>query len=63
MEREGCPVRAFGYDPEKPLRQRFAPPPPDAPVYTAVNLYAERLGEQGPHEILLVLAHKDSQSE
>jgi hypothetical protein len=62
VEREGCPVRAFGYDPEKPLRHRYAPPPPDAPIYTAFNLYAERTGEQVPHEILLVLAHKDSQS-
>lgn len=62
VEREGCPVRAFAHDPEKPLRHRYAPPPPDAPVYIAVNLYAERTGEQVPHEILLVLAHKDSQS-
>jgi Peptidase family M28 len=60
--REGCAVRAFGYDPEKPHRHRYTAPPPDAPVYTAFNLYAERIGEQAPHEILLVLAHKDSQS-
>jgi hypothetical protein len=42
---------------EKPLRHRYAPPPPDATVYTAFNLYAERTGEQVPREILLVLAH------
>src|SRR5690242_12614599 len=66
VEREGCPVRAFGYDPEKPLRHRYAPPPPDAPVYTAYNLYAERRGSRArgapADEVLLLLAHKDSQS-
>jgi Peptidase family M28 len=62
VEREGCSVQAFGHDPTRPLRHRYAPPPPDAPVYTAYNLYAKKQGRRLPAEILLVLAHKDSQS-
>jgi hypothetical protein len=62
VEREGCSVQAFGYDPARPLRHRYAPPPPDAPIYTAYNLYAKKRGRRLPEEILLVLAHKDSQS-
>ena len=32
------------------------------PWYTAYNFYAEKRGQAHPGEILLVLAHKDSQS-
>ena len=32
------------------------------PWYTSYNLYAERLGRTRPKEIILLLAHKDSQS-
>src|SRR5579871_4804502 len=44
VEREACPVQAFGYDATKPLHHRYARPAPDAPVYTAHNLYAGRIG-------------------
>jgi hypothetical protein len=68
VEREGCTVRPFGYDASRPLRHRFAPPPPNAPFYTAYNLTAKKVGRPGvrrrtlPEEILLLVAHKDSQS-
>ncbi|HZO91756.1 MAG TPA: M28 family peptidase [Chthonomonadaceae bacterium] len=62
VEREGCAVQAFGYDPAKPLHHRYAPPPPGAPVHIAYNLYAQKVGRRYPEEIILLLAHKDSQS-
>jgi peptidase M28-like protein len=62
VEREACDVRAFGYDAAKPPRHRYAPPSPDAPLLTAYNLYAKKVGRRVPGEIIMVLAHKDSQS-
>jgi hypothetical protein len=62
VEREGCPVRAFGYDAAKPLHHRYTRPEPDAPVFAAYNLYARKRGVRLPEETILVLAHKDSQS-
>jgi hypothetical protein len=62
VEREGCPVQAFACDKTKPLHQWYAVPPPDAPFYTAYNLYANKIGSQHPDEIILLLSHKDSQS-
>lgn len=35
---------------------------PEDPWYTAYNLYAEKKGTTHPDEIILLLAHKDSQS-
>ena len=60
--REECAVRAFGLDTSKPIRHQYASPPPDAPVHKAYNLYAERPGSVHRDEIILLLAHKDSQS-
>jgi hypothetical protein len=62
VEREGVPVQAFRYAPEKPLPHKFNRPEPDDPWYTAFNLYAEIQGSEMADEIVLVLAHKDSQS-
>jgi hypothetical protein len=60
--REDCPVQAFRRDSSKPKAQQYSPPEPDDPWYTAFNLYAERRGSDRPDEIVLALAHKDSQS-
>ena len=60
--REPVQVRAFGFDPEKPRRSAYAPPNPDGPWFTACNVYAERTGSRVPEEIIVVVAHKDSQS-
>src|SRR5437879_3539074 len=62
VEREARPVRALGYDAAKPVRHRYAPPPPDAPLQTAYTLYAKKSGRRHLEEIILLLAHKDSQS-
>jgi hypothetical protein len=62
VESEGVQVQAFGCDPKKPKHHTYAPPPPGAPFYTAYNLYAKKKGRSHPAEIILLLAHKDSQS-
>jgi hypothetical protein len=62
IEREGVRVQAFRRDASKPKHAQYATPRPDDPWYIAHNLYAEKRGQSRPEEILLVLAHKDSQS-
>jgi len=55
-------VRAFGRDLSKPLAHQYAPPPEDAPWYTAHNIFAGKLGSEHPNDLILILAHKNSQS-
>jgi Zn-dependent M28 family amino/carboxypeptidase len=62
VERETCEVRAFGCDLQKPKHHTYAPPPPDAPVFKVCNLFAKKNGSRRPDEIILLIAHKDSQS-
>jgi hypothetical protein len=62
VEREGVQVHAFRRDTTKPRHAQYSPPKPEDPWYTAYNLYAERKGRSHPEKIIMVLAHKDSQS-
>lgn len=62
VEKEGVQVQAFGRDTSKPKAHQYATPAPDSPWYTAYNIYAKRQGTTHPDEIILFLAHKDSQS-
>jgi hypothetical protein len=62
VEREGVRVQAFRRDTSKPKHAQYSPPKPEDPWYTAYNLYAERKGRSHPDRIIIVLAHKDSQS-
>jgi len=62
VEREECEVQAFGCDLKRPRHHTYAPPPPGAPFYQVYNLYAKKTGRRCPKEIILLLAHKDSQS-
>lgn len=62
VEREGVQVQAFRRDTSKPKSAQYSPPKPEDPWYTAYNLYAEKKGRLHPDQIILVLAHKDSQS-
>jgi len=62
VEREGVQVQAFRRDTSKPKQAQYSSPKPEDPWYTAYNLYAERRGRSHPERIILVLAHKDSQS-
>lgn len=55
-------VRAFGRDLSKPLAQQYAAPPADAPWYTAQNIFAKKQGLVNPEQLIVILAHKDSQS-
>ena len=62
VDREDVQVQAFRRDTSKPKHAQYSPPKPEDPWYTAYNLYAERKGYSNPERIILVLAHKDSQS-
>jgi hypothetical protein len=62
VRREGMRVQAFRCDTNKPKAHQYSPALPEDPWYDAYNLYAERRGTQRPQEIILLLAHKDSQS-
>ncbi|MBI5394795.1 MAG: M28 family peptidase [Verrucomicrobia bacterium] len=62
VERETCEVQAFGCDLKKPRHHTYAPPPPGAPFFKVHNLYAKKTGRRCPKEIIVLVAHKDSQS-
>jgi hypothetical protein len=62
VDREGVQVQAFRRDNSKPKQAQYSRPMPEDPWYTAYNLYAVRKGTSHPGEIILVIAHKDSQS-
>ncbi len=62
IEREDVQVQAFRRDTSKPKHAQYSPPKPEDPWYTAYNLYAEKKGRSRPDKIIVVLAHKDSQS-
>ena len=55
-------VQAFGRDLSKPLARQYARPPQDAPWFTARNIIAEIKGSEHPNELIVLIAHKDSQS-
>ena len=62
VTRETVPVQAQRCDDRKPKAHQYSAPEPGDPWFTASNLYAERRGSDCPEEIVLALAHKDSQS-
>jgi hypothetical protein len=62
VHREGVRVQAFRRDTSKPIQAQYSRPMPEDPWYTAYNLYAERRGRSRPDDIVLLMAHKDSQS-
>jgi hypothetical protein len=55
-------VQAFGRDFSKPMAHQYATPPKDAPWYTAHNILAGKEGSEHPDELIIIIAHKDSQS-
>jgi hypothetical protein len=62
VTREGMRVQAFRCDTNKPKAHQYSPASPDDPWYMAFNVLAEWRGKGKPEEIILLLAHKDSQS-
>jgi len=61
-EREAVAVQAFRRDPAKPLAHQYSRPQPEDPWYTAYNLYGTKVGQEAAQELLVLVAHKDSQS-
>jgi hypothetical protein len=55
-------VQAFGRNLSKPIAHQYARPPKGSPWYTAHNLFADKIGSDNPDELIIVIAHKDSQS-
>lgn len=62
VDAEPVPVQAFRRDPAKPLAHQYSPPDPEDPWFEARNLYAKKAGAAHPDDVVVVLAHKDSQS-
>jgi hypothetical protein len=62
VEDDICEVQAFGCDLKKPRHHTYARPAHDAPFFTVRNLYAKKTGRRCPKEIIVLVAHKDSQS-
>jgi len=62
VERETVPVQAFRTDKSRPMPHQFARPEPSDPTYDACNIYARVTGTAFPNEVVMAIAHKDSQS-
>lgn len=60
IERQVVPVQAFVPDASVP--HGFRKPQPDEPWFDAVNLVCTRRGTDSPDEMVVIVAHKDSQS-
>lgn len=61
-ELDSTKVRAFGRDRNKPISQQYAAPPENSPWYTANNILVRKQGTDNPNELIIIIAHKDSQS-
>jgi Zn-dependent M28 family amino/carboxypeptidase len=61
-ETDNSQVHAFGRDRTKPPSAQYAPPPANAPWYTAHNVIADKKGSKYPDQLIIIVAHKDSQS-
>ena len=62
VEREAVAVQAFRRDETKPLAHQYSRPDPADPWYEGYNLYARIEGRVHPEQLIVAIAHKDSQS-
>lgn len=62
VRREPLQVQAYRCDTTKHRQAQYSSPSTDDPWYTVHNLYATRAGSEIPDEIIMAIAHKDSQS-
>ena len=62
VEREAVRVQAFRCDESKPKAHQYSMPHEEDPWYTAYNIYARKPGTSRADEVIVYLAHKDSQS-
>jgi len=60
--KEAARVQAFGFNPSVTRAVAYVTPRPKDPWYVVHNVYAEKRGSDRPNEIILLIAHKDSQS-
>jgi len=60
IEKEAVPVQAFV--PDHSAAHGFRKPLSDESWYTAFNLFVKKIGATYPDELVIALAHKDSQS-
>jgi len=61
-ETDETKVQAFGRDLNKPIHHQYAKPPDGSPWYTARNVIIRKQGTKNPDELIIIVAHKDSQS-
>jgi peptidase M28-like protein len=62
IEREVCRAQAYRRDISKTINSQYSPPMPEDPWYDLYNIYAKKEGTEYPEKIIILLAHKDSQS-
>jgi hypothetical protein len=62
VRREAHQAQAFRRDAGKPLAHQYSPPTPGDPWYTLNNLYAVKPASEPGADLLIICAHKDSQS-
>ena len=62
VEREAVRVQAFRTDTSRPMPHQFSRPEPSDLWYEAYNLYAKKVGQALPQEVIILISHKDSQS-
>ena len=62
VESEPVKVQAVRRDTTKNIHHQYSAPDPSDPWYKAYNLHARKEGKSFPKEVIMVIAHKDSQS-
>jgi Zn-dependent M28 family amino/carboxypeptidase len=62
VEKEAVQVQAFRHDASRPRAHQYSSPQPEDPWYTAYNVWGRRRGSRQPDEVIILCAHKDSQS-
>jgi len=62
VDSDAVQVQAFRCDTSKPKAQQYSRPAPEDPWYAAYNVWGRKRGTQHPDEIIVLCAHKDSQS-
>jgi hypothetical protein len=62
VDTEAVQVQAFRCDTSKPKAHQYSRPAPEDPWYAAYNVWGRKRGAQHPDEVILLCAHKDSQS-
>jgi hypothetical protein len=62
VERQAVPTQAFRCDETKPKAHQYSAPMPEDPTYDGFSISGRKAGATHPDEIIVAIAHKDSQS-